>query len=290
MKALTCGRALLAAAGLLAGIASVQAQTPGPLPNNTLGFGGGQLLRFVYAQAFHCVDQPKDDLNFNGTPAFHDPNEFQTPICQVGLDPTVSPAGKFGPATQTTDHIFVLVPMFSVDNDQNPNDAISCDGVVAGTLCGPALGKALIGLFGAIPEGFKAKPMVYTQCPEPGATPGTCTMHTSRLDLAPVLAALGLTGPATANIFVPTPNHSHVIDGDDIHDKAEWWQVVPVLVLHQSDWAAFATDELATTQGILKAQADGRAVVAPSNFFLFFGSKGVNGDQGAMHNMAHMGH
>ena len=79
-----------------------------------------------------------------------------------------------------------------MNNDQNPNDAISCDNVVAGTLCGPALGTELISLFGAVPEAFKATPLVYTQCPEPGSAPGTCTMHASRLDLAPVLAQPGL--------------------------------------------------------------------------------------------------
>ena len=38
-------------------------------------------------------------------------------------------------------------------NDQNPNDAISCTGVVEGTNCGPALGSTLVSLFGSLPEG-----------------------------------------------------------------------------------------------------------------------------------------
>jgi hypothetical protein len=54
MKVATFGRAMLAAAGLIAGIASAQAQTSSSLPNSTLGFGDGQLLRFVYSQNFDC--------------------------------------------------------------------------------------------------------------------------------------------------------------------------------------------------------------------------------------------
>ncbi len=133
---------------------------------------------------FRCVEQPGDDLDFDNTKAEADPNELQIPICQSGIDPTINPVGDIGKATATTDPLYVLIPMFSVDNDQNPDDAISCKDVTPGTLCGPELGKALIQFFGAIPEAFKAKPLVYTQCPEPGGAPGTCTMHASRVDLA----------------------------------------------------------------------------------------------------------
>jgi hypothetical protein len=92
--------------------------------------------------------------------------------------------------------------MFSVDNDQNPDDAISCDNVVPGTLCGAKLGKTLISLFGAIPESFKAKPAVFTQCPDPGLPPGTCTMHASRIDLGKLLVALKIsTAPSNERIF-----------------------------------------------------------------------------------------
>jgi hypothetical protein len=179
---------------------------------------------------------------------------------------------KGNPAV-TTEPIFVLVPMFSTDNDQNPNDAISCTNVVAGTTCGSALGSTLISLFGALPEAFKATPNVYTQCPEQGSAPGTCTMHASRLDLGPVLVALGYVQPPVTNIFVPTPNHSHVLINADINLKPIWWQVIPVLVLNQSDWPAqdgsSGLTSLAAIQAALKA---GTAVEAPSNFFLFFSS------------------
>jgi hypothetical protein len=261
--------ALLAAVTLIA--ATVSAQTS--KPNQTLGFGAGKLLTFTYTQNFDCIDQPNDDLNFNGIPAANDPGEMQTPICQAGINPSINPPGQTGNPLITSEPIYVLVPLFSVNNDQNPNDAISCNNVVQGTLCGPALGSELIALFGAVPEAFKATPLVYTQCPEPGSAPGTCTMHASRLDLAPVLADLGFTGPPTANIFVPTPNHSHLLINADINFKPIWWQVIPVLVTSQSDWPAQdGSSGITSYDDLLAAKAAGTAIVAPSNFFLFFSS------------------
>ncbi len=250
-------------------------------PNSTLGYGDGELLRFIYTQNFDCIDQPKDDLNFNGVPAASDPGEMQIPICQVGTNPTINPPGKAGNPKYTTEPIYVLVPMFSTDNDQNPNDAISCDNVVPGTTCGATLGQTLISLFGALPEAFKASPKVYTQCPEPGSAPGTCTMHASRLDLAPVLSELGIIpGPPTANIFVPTPNHSHVLINQDLNLPAIWWQVIPVLVLDPSDWPAKdGSSGITSLKAIKNAIAAGQAVEAPSNFFLFFSSNVVGGGQ-----------
>ncbi len=242
--------------------------------NSTLGYGDGQLLKFLYTQNFDCVEEPKNDLNFNGIPAATDPGELQIPICQVGTQPHINPPGVIGNPKFTTEPIYVLVPMFSTDNDQNPNDAISCTNIVPGTICGSALGSTLIGLFGALPEAFKASPKVYTQCPEPGSAPGTCTMHASRLDLAPVLSELGiLQGPPTANIFVPTPNHSHVLINQDLNVKAIWWQVVPVLVLDAADWPAKdASSGITSLNAIQASIAAGHSVEAPSNFFLFFSS------------------
>lgn len=261
--------ALLAAVALITGTVSAQTLKP----NQTLGYGAGQLLTFSYTQNFDCIDQPSDDLNFNGIIAANDPGEMQTPICQVGTNPSINPPGQVGNPFETTEPLFVLVPLFSTDNDQNPNDAISCNNVVQGTICGPALGTELITLFGALPEAFKATPLVYTQCPEPGSAPGTCTMHASRLDLAPVLAQLGFTGPPTANVFVPTPNHSHVLLNQDVNLKPIWWQVVPVLVTSQSEWPAKdGSSGITSFKALQAAKTAGTAIVAPSNFFLFFGS------------------
>ena len=253
-------------------------------PNQTLGFGDSQLLTFSYTQNFDCIDQPNDDLNFNGIIAANDPSEMQTPICEAGTNPSINPPGQIGNPYITTEPLYVLVPLFSTNNDQNPNDAISCNNVVTGTLCGPALGTELITLFGAVPEAFKATPLVYTQCPEPGSAPGTCTMHASRLDLAPVLAELGyIPYPPTANVFLPTPNHSHVIINKDINVKAIWWQVIPVLVTSQSDWPTQDGSSGITSQAaLLAAKKAGTAIVAPSNFFLYFSSYTNSGNH-SMH-------
>ena len=259
------------------------AQQPAHLgANQTEGFGASKVLTFTYTQSFDCLDQPKDDLDFNKKKAQSDPGEFQVPICQAGIDPTINPPGQTGKASTTTAPIFVLVPMFSVDHDQNPKDAISCKGVVAGTICGQALGKALIGFFGAVPEAFKASPKVFAQCPDPGKKPGTCTMHASRIDLAPVLADLGLIhNPPTANVFVPDPNHSHVLADGDINDPAIWWQVTPVLVLDESDWPPQdGSSGITSVAALQAAEKAGRAIQAPSNFFLFFSSQAMAGMHG----------
>src|SRR5271169_5570950 len=60
-------------------------------PNQTFGYGLNQIVKFTYTQSFDCVDQPHDNLNFNGKQAESDPWEFQIPICQVGINPTVDP-------------------------------------------------------------------------------------------------------------------------------------------------------------------------------------------------------
>lgn len=79
---------LLAVVAAIAAAASAQSK-----PNQTLGYGEGKLLTFTYTQNFDCIDQPGSDLNFNGIPAESDPAEMQTPICQVGTQPTIKPAG-----------------------------------------------------------------------------------------------------------------------------------------------------------------------------------------------------
>ncbi|HEV3276518.1 MAG TPA: hypothetical protein VG860_06845 [Terriglobia bacterium] len=266
---------LLLGCGLMAGAAFGQNLNA----NQTLGFGQGKVLFFTYKQNFDCIDQPYDDLNFNGKIAAQDPGEMQTPICQVGTNPSINPPGQAGNPFLTTEPLFVLVPMFSVDDDQNPNDAISCTGVVQGTICGPTLGSTLISLFGALPEAFKAKPLVYTQCPEPGTAPGTCTMHASRLDLGPVLVQLGFLPPPPANTFVPTPNHSHVVLSMDTNLPPIWWQVIPVLVLDESDWPSRdGSSGITSFEAIQAAEQAGTALQAPSNFFLFFSSGAASGD------------
>lgn len=242
------------------------------LPNQTHGFGNGGLITFTYLQNFDCVDEPTMDLDFNGVEAQSDPNEMQTPICQAITEPGHDPSG--GNLKQTA-QLYVLLPMFSIDNDTNPNDAMPCpDGGRPGELCGPALGTALIQTFGFLPEAWKTtvNPAITTQCPDPGnMTPGTCTMHASSVDLSKVLA--GNSAP-TGPVFVPTPNHSHVVDNSRVNAGAIWWQVRPVMIFDQSDWpAADGSSGITSSRMMDDAEAAGRAVEVGSNFFLFFSSK-----------------
>ena len=262
----------LSAAALFVGSTSAQQLAP----NQTIGFGNGRLVTFTYLQNFDCVDQPTLDLDFNGIMAQSDPNEMQTPICQPVTEPTADPTG--GDIKQTA-HLYVLIPMFSVDNDQNPNDAMPCpNGGRPSELCGPALGNALIAAFGFVPEAWKTtvNPAITTQCPDPNnPVPGTCTMHASSVDLSVTLAALGKgPSPPKMPIFVPTPNHSHVVDNSRVNTGAIWWEVRPVLVMSQSDWpAADGTSGITSSKVMDDAEAAGRAIEVGSNFFLFFTSR-----------------
>jgi len=262
---------------ILWAVGSALAQgAPALAPNQTLGLGNGRLLTFTYHQSYDCVDEPTDDLDFSGVLAQADPAEFQTPICQVATEPSIDPAGG---NIKLTAHLYVLLPMFSKDNDQNPNDAIACPaGVRSTTLCGSALGSTLISLFGALPEAFKTTPRVFTQCPDPGSAAGTCTMHTSTLDLGTALVAIGKIPPPATNIFVPTPNHTHVIDNSLVNSKAVWWEVRPVLVMNPADWPPQdGSSGITSVKMMDAAEAKGDAIEVPSNFFLFFDSKKMKG-------------
>ena len=104
-------------------IFAVQSASAQLAPNQTNGFGNNKLVTFTYLQNFDCVEEPTMDLNFNGKFAQSDPGELQTPICQAVTEPTNDPTGS---NTAHTAHLYVLIPMFSVDNDQNPNDAMPC--------------------------------------------------------------------------------------------------------------------------------------------------------------------
>src|SRR5580698_9456881 len=86
---------------VLVSASAVSYAQEGVKQNQTLGYGDGKLLKFTYSQSFDCVDQPKDDLDFNKVQAQADPNEFQVPICQAGIDPTINPPGQVGHATMT---------------------------------------------------------------------------------------------------------------------------------------------------------------------------------------------
>lgn len=270
-------RRLLPTAVLAALFTMTAASAQSLNPNQTRGYGHGRLLTFTYTQNYTCIHQPTDDLDYNGVLAQSDPGEFQTPICQAATEPTIDPTGR---KIERAARLYVLVPMFSLDNDQNPADAMPCPaGVRASTLCGPTLGNTLISLFGAIPEAYKTTPLVYTQCPDPGSPPGTCTMHSSSIDLGKALVALGKLPPPIENIFLPTPNHSHVVDNNRLDTRAIWWEVRPVLVNDPADWPnRDGSSGITSVKAMDAAETRGEATEVPSNFFLFFRSEPMNMD------------
>jgi len=241
-------------------------------PNQTNGFGNGRLVTFTYLQNFDCVDEPTLDLDFNGIKAQSDPNEMQVPICQVVTEPSADPSG--GNLKQTA-QLYVLVPMFG--NDINPADAMPCpNGGRPGELCGVALGTELIKLFGHVPEAWRTRPSVATQCPDPNnPVPGTCTMHASSVDLSVLLAGMpGIPNPPTHNVFLPTPNHDHIVDNSRVNIGPVWWQVRPVLIMHEEDWPApDGRSGITSATAMDAAENAGRAIEVGSNFFLFFSSK-----------------
>jgi hypothetical protein len=234
--------------------------------NQTEGFGKDQLMTFTYQQNFSCVHGPFDDLDHNGLVAAEDPDEFQTPRCVVNDTPPTSPSGE---PLKNVEKLYVIAPFFETD----PNEPAFT----------PELGAALKSLFGFVPDAFKTHPGVAVQCPEPGppttthtGAPGTCTMHASKIDLGPALAALGKVPPGTS-VIVPTLNHSHVID-QALTTSPIWWQIISVLVTDPAAWPDKAgTHGITSLDKLRAAQAAGQARPdTPTNFFLFFGSRPVH--------------
>ena len=260
----TAGAVVIAAAiAPLSLVISAQAGSSEPTRpiavNQTDGFGQGRVGVFTYFQNYACVHEPFADLDGNGKPAAADPDEFDTPRCEVGSEPTIDPAGK---RTKDTAPLYVLVPFFDADGD-----AQAADGLAA----------PLKERFGFVPDAFDPTPGVPVQCPEPGPPLsrlkgdfGTCTLHPKTVDLDPALKALGVK-PVGARL--PTVNHSHVIE--NINYKAVWWQLRIVLVTDRRAWP-----DVNGTNGITSVEAMRQAIIkgqanpdVPTNAFLFFDSR-----------------
>ena len=79
---------------------------------------------------------------------------------------------------------------------------------------------------------------------------------------------------AAPQSYTDTPNHSHIVDNSRVNTQPIWWQVRPVLVMHQEDWpAADGSSGITSATAMDAAENAGRAVEVGSNFFLFFDSK-----------------
>jgi len=229
--------------------------------DQTEGYGNDRLLGFTYGQNFSCIHRPGDDLDHNGRPADLDPAEFQSPHCTAGVEPPIDPTGRL---IGETEPLYVIVPFFDGDNDGEAADGLA---------------PTLKTLFGVVPDAFDPTPGEAVQCPEPGPPLtehkgpfGTCTMHPTQIDLGPVLSQLGLIPPNQV-VQLPTPNHSHVIDGGNF--DSVWWKVVVVLVTDRSVWPnAAGSTGITSVSKLRAAQAAGKAFPdVPTNFFLFFDSR-----------------
>ena len=108
-------------------------------------------------------------------------------------------------------------------------------------------------------------------------------MHAPDEDLFPALVALGKI-PATPkqNIFLPTPNHDHVIGVDLFQKQPVWWQVIVDLVTDPNDWpTADGKNGITSVAKLRQAQQAGGAIAdVPTNFYLFFGSQAMSGMPG----------
>ena len=104
--------------------------------------------------------------------------------------------------------------------------------------------------------------------------PSAATAMIGRRRFLEVLAALGkAANPPTGNMFVPTPNHDHVVDNSRVDTGPIWWEVRPVLIMDQSDWPApDGSSGITSAKAMDDAEAAGRAIEVGSNFFLFFSS------------------
>ena len=109
---------------------------------------------------------------------------------------------------------------------------------------------------------------ITTQCPDRHHAVAR-HVHDARVIGRPVqdVALKKIAGPPTANIFVPAPNHTHVVDNDRVNTAAIWWEVRPVLVLDQSDWpSADGTSGITSSTAMDDADAAGRAIEVGSKF------------------------
>jgi hypothetical protein len=105
-------------------------------------------------------------------------------------------------------------------------------------------------------------------------------MHGDLIDLYPALVALGKLPPASSsnpamNVFVPLPNHSHIINMVTNQPNPVWWQIIVDNVTNPDAWpSADGSTGITSLCDLRSAQSAGDAMQdAPTNFFLFFGTQ-----------------
>ena len=74
-----------------------------------------------------------------------------------------------------------------------------------------------------------------------------------------------------------------LLNDNQINFGAEWWQVLPVLVLTASDWPPEdGSSGITSVAALQAAEQAGDAIEVPSNFFLYFSSVMNKNDMAGM--------
>ena len=193
--------ALIIGIALACGSAFAQnVKAPKLAPDQSLGYGANHLTTFTYTQVSTAWISPKvtststESRRHPIRPNFRFP--FAKPVSSRRLTRPDSPSAASIPPSPC----MFWFPCFPWTTTRIPTTPSRVPASWKARTAGPHW-AALDGLFGSLPEAFKATPLVYTQCPDPGLPAGTCTMHTSRLDLGLLLVQLGFLQPPAANFF-----------------------------------------------------------------------------------------
>lgn len=237
--------------------------------NQVQAYGLNGLSALTFPMNFACVHEASSDLNFNGKIAAIDPLEFAMPICSLGTEPKISITGKPIDIADD-DSLYLLGPWFDADNDNE--SALSIN---------PELAASMKKLFNGVPDAFDPTPGIAVHCPEPGLPRterkgefGTCTMQPISVDLGPAMVVLGLI-PPNSRFVTPLPNHSMIINGDNLTPK--WRQIKVVMVNDANEWPdADGTKGVTSLQGIRDCQANKKcAPTFSTNLFMYFSAKSL---------------
>lgn len=264
--------ALILTGVLLSSLAFAKVATPPSQPlkaNQVEAYGLNGLSALTFYMNFACVHEAFSDLDLNGKIAAIDPAEFAAPICSLGADLKMGVTGKPLDASDD-DALYLIGPWFDADSDNEAAPSIS-----------PALADSMKQVFHGIPDAFDSNPGISVHCPEPGLPKtarkgefGTCSMQPISVDLGAAMGALGFIPPNTRYV-VPLPNHSMIINADNLRPK--WRQVKVVMVYDAGEWPnAEGSKGITSLQTIQDCQARNLcAPTFPTNLFLYFSAKSL---------------